>query len=169
MLSAFIGSVNKLIDNFGNLQKDLIAKLFRSYCCSFYGSQAWQIVSTDYKRICITWNKSVRNILKFPYTTWMQGPLLDQSQILYQLQRRTLRFILPAIGHNVAYFRNNYSVNFSHDICFNKNIHFPLLCEEKRLIFAQLNNLLLVKCGLYTIARITMSNINIFIKLLATA
>ena len=78
----------------------------------------------------------------------MLGPLLDRSQIHYQLQRRTLRFILPAIGHNVAYFRNNYSVNFSHDICFNKNIHFPRLCEEKRLIFAQLNILLLVKCDL---------------------
>ena len=94
-MSAFIGSDNKLIANFGNLQQDVIARLYKSYCCSFYGSQAWQINSTDYKRICITWNKSVRNILKLPYRThtWMLGPLLDQSHIHYQLQRRTLCFI----------------------------------------------------------------------------
>ena len=53
--------------------------------------KAWQIDSTDYKRIMYTRNKSVRNILKLPYTnhTWMLGPLLDQSHIHYQLQRRT--------------------------------------------------------------------------------
>ena len=50
-LSAFIGSVNKLIANFGNLQQDVIARLFKSYCCSFYDSQAWQIDSIDYKCI----------------------------------------------------------------------------------------------------------------------
>ena len=48
--TSFIGSVNKLIANFGNLQQDVIAKLFKSYCCLFYGSQAWQIDSTD-----VTW------------------------------------------------------------------------------------------------------------------
>ena len=61
--------VNKLIANFGKLQQEVIARLFKSYCCSFYGSQAFQIDSTDDNRICITWNESVRNILKLPYTT----------------------------------------------------------------------------------------------------
>ena len=63
-LSTFIGSVNKLNANFRNLQHDAIARLFKSPCCSFYGSQAWRIDSPDYKRICIACNKSVRNILK---------------------------------------------------------------------------------------------------------
>ena len=148
-LSAFIRTVNKLIANFSNLQQDVIARLFKSYCCSFYGSQAWQIDSTDYKRLCVTWNESVRNILKFPCTThtWMLGPLLDQSHIHYQLQRRTLSSISSVynsrnvlitacvesainnanspLGHNIAYFRNTYGINFSHDICFNKIIHHP--------------------------------------------
>ena len=54
----------------------------------------------------------------------------------------------PLLGHNIVYFRNNYGINFSHDICFNKIIHPLRLCEEKRMIIAQLNNLLLVKCAL---------------------
>ena len=45
-LSYFIESVSKLIVNFGNLQQDVIARLFKSYCCSFYGSQTSQIDST---------------------------------------------------------------------------------------------------------------------------
>ena len=106
------------------------------------GSQAWQIDSTDYKRIhvCVTWKKS---ILKLPYTThtWMIGPVLDQSHIHYQLHRRTLRYISSMcisrnvlitacvksainnvnspLRHNIAYFRNKYGINFSHDMCFN--------------------------------------------------
>ena len=55
------------------------------------------------------------------------------------------------LGHNIAYFRNIYGINFSHDMCFNKIIDPSRLCEEKRMSIAQLNNLLLVKCGLYTI------------------
>ena len=65
----YLVSCNKLNANFTNLQHDVIARLFKSNCSSFYGSQAWGIDSPDYKRICISWNKSVRNILKLPYTT----------------------------------------------------------------------------------------------------
>ena len=65
------------------------------------------------------------------------------------------------LRHNIAYFRNNYGINFSHDMCFSKMIHLPRLCEEKSIIIAQLNNLLLVKCGLYTIDGFTLSNISL--------
>ena len=63
------------------------------------------------------------------------------------------------LGHNIAYFRNNYSINFSHDMCFNKIIYPPRLCEEKRMIIAHLNHLLLVKCGLYAIDGFTICQI----------
>ena len=50
-VSTFIDSVNKLNANFRNLLYDVIARLYKSHCCSFYGSQAWRIDSSDYKRI----------------------------------------------------------------------------------------------------------------------
>ena len=71
------------------------------------------------------------------------------------------------LGHYISYFRNNYGINFSHGMCFNKMIHPPRLCEEKRMIIAQLKDLLLVKCGLYAIDSFTMSNIDALIQLLA--
>ena len=76
----------------------------------------------------------------------MLGPLLEQSHPHYQLQRLTLCFISSMhsrnvlitacvksainnanspLGHTIAYFRNNYGINFSHNMCFNKNIHPP--------------------------------------------
>ena len=72
------------------------------------------------------------------------------------------------LGHIIAYFGNNYGINFSHDMCLNKIIHPPRLCLEKRMIIAQLNHLLLLKCGLYAIDGFIMSNIEALIKLLAT-
>ena len=38
-VSTFIGSVVNLNANFRNLQHDVIARLFKSHCCSFYRSQ----------------------------------------------------------------------------------------------------------------------------------
>ena len=70
--------------------------------------------------------------------------------------------------YNTRIFQKEVRINFSRDICFNKIIHPPPLCEEKRVIIAQLNNILLEKCGLYTIDGFTMSNIDTFIDLLAT-
>ena len=46
-LSKFIGSVKKLNVNFRNLQQDVIARLFKYFCCSFYGTQAWHIDSSN--------------------------------------------------------------------------------------------------------------------------
>ena len=36
--SLFIGYVNKLQGNFGKMQPSILISLFKSYCCSFYGS-----------------------------------------------------------------------------------------------------------------------------------
>ena len=79
-----------------------IARLFKSHCCSFYGSQVWRIDLPDYKRICISWNKSVRNILRLQFTThtWILGPLLGQPHIHCQLQQRTLHFLCSIQNNN---------------------------------------------------------------------
>ena len=184
-----IGSVNKLNANFRNLQHDVIARLFKSHCCSFYGSQAWRIDSPDYKRIGISWNKSVRNILRLPYTThtWILRPLLGQPHNIYcQLQQRILRFLCSIqnnnntlvsacckyanndasspLGYNIAYFRNSYGIDIFPDIYVKNIIHPPRLDNEQHMIISELNMLLLAKGEIYNIE----SNIDTFIKLIAT-
>ena len=39
--SSFIGYVNKLKVNFGYLQPFVLGNLFKTFCCSFYGSPLW--------------------------------------------------------------------------------------------------------------------------------
>ena len=43
------------------------------------------------------------------------------------------------LGHNIAYFRNNYDINFCHDICFSKIIQSQQFCEKKRIIIVSVD------------------------------
>ena len=43
--SIFIGPVNKLCANFGCLQMPVLVRLFKTYCCTCYGFQIWQVNS----------------------------------------------------------------------------------------------------------------------------
>ena len=47
--SIFIGQVNKLCAKFGYLKMSLLVRLFKTYCCTFYGSQIWQVNSQHIK------------------------------------------------------------------------------------------------------------------------
>ena len=149
-LSTFIGSVNKLNANFRNLQHDVIARLFKSHCCSFYGPQAWRIDSPDYKCICISWNKSVRNIIKLPFTIRIPGFLghcwdslifivnCNNAPNVFCVQYRiTIKLSAcwkyasnnanSLLGYNIAYFRNSYGIDSFPAVCVKKVIHPPRL------------------------------------------
>ena len=61
----------------------VFVRLFKTYRCTFYGSQMWQINSQSIKSDCTSWNKGVRRILNLPHDahTWLLGPLLKQNHI----------------------------------------------------------------------------------------
>ena len=58
--SSFIGYFNKMMSHYSHLQPNVLSRLFKSYCCSFYGSFLWQYNSRGFEKMCITWNKAVR-------------------------------------------------------------------------------------------------------------
>lgn len=66
---SFIYHVNMILANFKNNRKCVLNKLFESYCCVFYGSQAWNLADKNVNRIYVNWNKAVRKIWNLPYTT----------------------------------------------------------------------------------------------------
>ena len=39
--SSFIGSVNRIMANFGHLQSHILSQIFKTHCCTFYGSTLW--------------------------------------------------------------------------------------------------------------------------------
>ena len=134
--SSFIGYVNKLKANFGYLQPFVLGNLFKTFCCSFYGSPLWRFISLSFKKICTTWNIGVRSIFNLPYRahTYFLGPLLQKPHISEQLYIRSAQFLYnmynshnsivqtcfinalynsnSVIGLKIAYFRAKYRVNF---------------------------------------------------------
>ena len=93
--SIFIGQVNKLCANFGYLQMSVLVRLYKTYCCIFYGSQMWQVNSQYINSVCTSWNKGVKRILDLPHDahTRLLGPLLKQNHIKNQFIVITLRFL----------------------------------------------------------------------------
>ena len=67
----FFRSVNGLCAKFKKvlISNDVAFKLFQTYCCSFYGSQLWNLSSASFNDICTAWNKVVRRIFHLPFTT----------------------------------------------------------------------------------------------------
>ena len=54
------------------------------------------------------------------------------------------------------------------DVCVKKIIHPPRLDNQQHMIISELNMLLLAKYEMYNIDGLTKSNIDTFIKLIAT-
>jgi hypothetical protein len=173
----FNASVNKLIGNYGGLQSDILCKLFRSYCCSFYGSPLWNLNSNGFKSCCIQWNKSVRKLLNLSYRThtWLLGPLMDQPHIGTQLIVKTLRFIdcmlnhsnklvsyvgnmvkscaTSPVGANIAYLKYKYNINLNDKLPVNvaRVINAQVFSPIKQGLIDNAKNLLNVKNGVINI------------------
>ena len=83
--SSFIGSVNRVMANFSHLQSHILRQIFKTHCCTFYGSALWYFNSEGFAKICTTWNKLI-------YYTYLLGSLL-----MCDLTFRTLKGLMIAI------------------------------------------------------------------------
>ena len=104
--SLFIGYVNKLGSNFGKLQSKFLSNLFKSYCCSFYGSHLWKFNSTGFDKCCKAWNIAIRKLLGLPYNAhvYLLGPLVRQINIREQLYVRNYRFFMERFVQEITLF-----------------------------------------------------------------
>ena len=114
----FIGSLNKLLANFGKLQSYVLVKLFQNYCCSFYGSVLWKREDGLFKDICTEWNKALRRVWHLPYTahTCMLGPLNGKCHISDQLNVRFVKFynrMVKCDNKIVNFIANLAKVNYN--------------------------------------------------------
>ena len=49
--------IRKLIGKLDKTYRKLLVRLFKTYCCTFYGSQMWQVNCQCINRLCKSWNK----------------------------------------------------------------------------------------------------------------
>ena len=90
----YIGYVNKLRSNYGNLQHTVLMNLHKSYCLLILWLYIVEVLFQRLDKICKSWNVAIRIWLKLPYNahTIYLGPLINQLQSNNQLYIRNFRF-----------------------------------------------------------------------------
>lgn len=68
-LAQFWSSFNIFRADFGSVTPYVQCKLFKQYCCSFYGAPLWLISSKAVGDVCVAWRKALRQIWRLPYMT----------------------------------------------------------------------------------------------------
>ena len=80
----FIAYFNKMMANYSSLQPTVLINLFKSYCCSFYGSPLWKLNSTGFENVVKLGilqfvNCCIYHLKHIP--TWILCPLIGQRHI----------------------------------------------------------------------------------------
>jgi hypothetical protein len=91
----FINRNNELIHEFSYahpMTKIMINKVFNTH---FYGSQLWDLFSTESVRLEKTWNISQRIMLGVPRNThrYFIEPLTESQHIKFSLMKRFIKFV----------------------------------------------------------------------------
>ena len=102
IISDFNMRVNMFHGDFGKLHCDIKSRLFKQYCCSFYGSQLYNLCSNDINMICRAWRVGFKRILGLPRTTHCNllsvlGNTINPHDIFI---KRFLKFFTNAFNSN---------------------------------------------------------------------
>ena len=91
---AFIGKVNGLLQEFHNVSSGVFMRLMNSYALCIYGSNLWDIFSSDCERLYTSYNVAIRNILKVDRCTYryLIEPLPDSIHLKTMIQSRYVSF-----------------------------------------------------------------------------
>ena len=90
--SDLIGRVNTVLGNLHGVPRESVMKVFRSKCCHYYGSQAWQLDQNCVKDFATMWNRCVRRLLCLPnrtHTRFLHG-VADMVPPMTQIARMFL-------------------------------------------------------------------------------
>ena len=92
-VAQFWKAFNILRADFAILYPYLQCKLFKQYCCSFYGASLWSFNS--YHKICIPWRKALRKIWNVSYMTHCKivAMLSECIPLELGLQMRFCKFV----------------------------------------------------------------------------
>ena len=179
--------------NYGRLQTSRLINLFKSYCCSFYGSHLWKFNSTGFDKCCKSWNIAVRKLLHIPFYThvWILGPLIKQNNLRVQLKFRNFQFLLNAfnstndivktciqsamynsntsIGYKLAFYRYKYSLDMHDSYAASmKIINGQNLSDYQSSTVNNLSTLIEMRSGNNFVNGFTLNEINQMIEIIAT-
>ena len=183
-VNAFYGQVNGLIFRMKRLRVDLLAKMFMTYCTSFYGCELWDPSDKNTDMLSVAWRKAVRRIWQLPYTTHcgLLPGLMNGLSAIDVIMLRTINFVNSNLsstnvclkyisqfcmsrtfshtGRVMALFAHDYCRNFKLRQLFverNTNAHSDVLLE-----------LCMVKSGTFCIDGFDLDEVATLITHIAT-
>lgn len=65
----FIGKTNLILSKYKGLGGFLMSKMIDTYCCDFYGCEAWNFNNGHFKQLLTSWNISMRQAWHLPFNT----------------------------------------------------------------------------------------------------
>ena len=111
-LHSFGKVFNIFRSNFGHIYSSLQCRLFKQYCCSFYGSPIWSVISKGFNDICIAWKKALRKIWRISNRTHcdLVASLSDSVPLEQKLVQIFLRFKSKAFLHGCKLLKSTIQV-----------------------------------------------------------
>ena len=91
---AFIGKVNSLLQEFHFVSPEVFMKLLNTYATSVYGSNTWDILSSDCERLFKSFNVTVRNVYSMDRCThrYLVEPITGSLHLKVMLASRYVTF-----------------------------------------------------------------------------
>ena len=103
-LCKFWKSYNLFMADFGHIKSSVKCKLFKTYCCSFYGASLWPLHSNGVYNVCVAWRKALRYIWGVPYTThkYLVAMLTGSAPLEICFEKRFMKFYLQCSNSKSA-------------------------------------------------------------------
>ena len=91
---AFIGKINSLLQEFHHVKPDMFLKLMNTYATSLYGSNTWDILSSDCERLYTSYNVTIRIVLQVDRCThrYLIEPLSECLHLKTRIASRYVTF-----------------------------------------------------------------------------
>jgi len=118
---------------FGKLPSAVKARLFQSYCTSFYGCVLWDLSCSAVDSFCTAWRKGIRRIWNLPYQAHSYLlPLLGGCLPVYdEICLRFVNFVRSCITHRSTLVKSiaRYSIFYGR---FSSPAGCNMLCCAQR-------------------------------------
>jgi len=106
-IAQFWSSFNLFRADFGHIQPYVQCKLFKQFCCSFYGAPLWLLSSDTVNDVCVAWRKALRKIWHLSPMTHCNvvAIISDCKPLDVSLKQRFCKFSNGIFKHGSMVFR----------------------------------------------------------------
>ncbi len=154
--ASFWRNFNLFSSDLGHIDSFIKCKLFRQYCCSFYGAPLFSLKSEATEDICIAWRKTLQIL-------WGLHPMTHCDILVglsnlkprdVQLKYRFICFLKKCLDHDNAAVNNYRHILGTYQNVLNNPTcvydHFYSMYDDNMDIITVLRDMIFKTCAYYT-------------------